>query len=230
MGNYVVALVVISLCFGGLFFKFFPLAKKEDFEDVENVFKIDFLFFNNEGLKCRDGQVVNCNLLVYGQSEGKISRENLSLQYMGTLQTSALEKDPDWFFTEGDQLNEFFLSEFQKICGEIRIERLEIVSISYADECFTDNELHEKERNKRQLQVRKEVEERTKQLDREREEQITQLEAERQRAIAKVEEEKKEAIAKLEEGLRADYEKNDLEFQEALKRAEEAKRKFVEED
>lgn len=196
------------------------ISGKRDFIQSTPV-KIDFILFNSDGLKCKDGQVVNCNIIIHGFSNETFSRELIHEQYIKVLQRFSLEKDPDWFFSERNDCHDLFLAEFGKMNWPIIVESLVIAELSYADECFTDKAITGEYEEQERARCKKEIEGRISQLEEERDLEGRKLEAERGAALRKIEEENAAAIARLEEENRLIQEKLEKEYQEAIKREEE---------
>ena len=57
-----------------------------------------------------------------------------------------MEKDPEWFFSCKDDFHKLLENEFIKISTPIEFDKLVIVELSYASECFRDIEKSQKGR------------------------------------------------------------------------------------
>lgn len=213
--------LVIMIFLVGMVLKFLSSGEGEVSQSQGAPVKIDFIFFNSDGLKCKDGQVINCNLIIHGFSDETFSRELIYEKYLKSLQKLSLLKNPDWFFAEKDKCYQLFLSEFKKMRWPIVVGRLEVAEISYADECFTDKEIAGKYDVEESARYRTQVEEKFSKLDEERELQEQRFREERDRAIKKAEEEAAAAIARVEEENRILLDQAEKEYKEALKREEE---------
>ena len=217
--SLIVLMIIILLI--GMVLKFLSSGSREAVEDQGTPVKLDFIIFNSDGLKCKDGQVLNCNLIIHGFSNETFSRELIHEEYIKVLQKVALDKDPDWFFSERAKCEQVFEEEFKKMLLPIHFASLEIYELSYADKCFTDKGLSSDHNEQQKAHYRKEVEEKEADLDRERDLIEQKFKDERDAAIKKVEEETAAAIAKVEQENRVLQEKLEKEYLDALKREEE---------
>lgn len=194
-------------------------------QDMGDPVKFDFMLFNSDGLKCKDGQVVNVNIIVEGLSHEKVLRELIHEEYAKSLQKMALAKESDWFFSERALCEQLFVEEFKKLYSTITLGSLEIKELSYADACFTDRDIADKYLNKEREQVKKEVEKREADFERERDELERKLKEERDLAIKNAEEEAAVAMARLEEENKRYIAEAEKAYQEAVKQEEELKKK-----
>lgn len=223
--NIFLVVFVIMIVLIGMVFKYLASGDEQGNHNQGSPVKIDFIFFNSDGLKCRDGQVVNCNLIIHGFSNETFSRELIHEEYMRALQKFAVEKNPDWFFSEKKKCHQEFLAEFEKMSWPIKVDSLEIAELSYADECFTDKDVAGQYEEELTEVCKKEVEERIADLEQQRDMEERKCEEERDAAVRKAEEEMTAAIAKVEEETRLMEEKLEREFQQAIKREEDLNRK-----
>ena len=221
MGN-IIAVIIVLVLFAALK-KFLFAGKAVSALSGKPSVKIDFIFFNDDGLICFDGQVINCNIKVLGFSDKKIHRQSLSESYLQALKKISLQKEADWFFSHKDEFHALLLNEFEKLSGTIEVEKLEIMELSYADECFNNKEQVERFREAEKSRMKSEIEERERHLEKERLDAEKKLEEERDKALAEAELAKEKAIAKAQEELNLELEKLAVQENEALMAEEIAK-------
>ena len=195
------------------------------------------MFFNNDGLTCNDGQLLNLNILVHGFCEEKVSRELLAEEYLKNLRSIAVTRDPDWFFSNKGEFQSLLISEFEKISGRIKLDKLELTEFEYADECLNDKEKAQEFRKAEKEQIQQEVAARIASLDEERLREEKKLESEKDAAIAKIEKNVALEIARAEAELAAEVAKNEealamaeAELESSLKKAEAQKDKDLKEE